>query len=49
MTGSWHAVFVSAAVLNIIAAVMALVVLKPLRNAHGKRTAEGVARTVAAE
>ncbi|MEA2905913.1 MAG: transporter, family, oxalate/formate antiporter [Alphaproteobacteria bacterium] len=30
-TGSWHAVFYVAAVLNIIAAVMALVVLKPLR------------------
>lgn len=30
-TGNWHAVFVVAAVLNIIAAVMALVVLKPMR------------------
>ncbi len=30
-TGSWHAVFYVAAVLNIIAAVMALVVLKPMR------------------
>jgi MFS transporter, OFA family, oxalate/formate antiporter len=30
-TGNWHAVFIVAAVLNIIAAVMALVVLKPLR------------------
>ena len=30
-TGSWHAVFIVAAILNIIAAVMALVVLKPLR------------------
>ena len=30
-TGSWHAVFYVAAILNIIAAVMALVVLKPLR------------------
>jgi MFS transporter, OFA family, oxalate/formate antiporter len=30
-TGSWHAVFYVAAVFNIIAAVMALVVLKPMR------------------
>jgi OFA family oxalate/formate antiporter-like MFS transporter len=30
-TGSWHAVFYVAAILNIIAAIMALVVLKPLR------------------
>jgi OFA family oxalate/formate antiporter-like MFS transporter len=30
-TGNWHAVFYVAAILNIIAAVMALVVLKPMR------------------
>src|SRR3954466_2915867 len=30
-TGSWHAVFYVAAILNIVAAIMALVVLKPLR------------------
>jgi OFA family oxalate/formate antiporter-like MFS transporter len=30
-TGSWKTVFVVAAALNIIAAVMALVVLKPMR------------------
>jgi OFA family oxalate/formate antiporter-like MFS transporter len=30
-TGSWTAVFIVAAVLNIVAAVMALVVLKPMR------------------
>ena len=30
-TGSWHAVFYAAAILNIIAAVMALAVLKPMR------------------
>jgi MFS transporter, OFA family, oxalate/formate antiporter len=29
-TGSWHAVFYVAAILNIIAALMALVVLKPM-------------------
>jgi OFA family oxalate/formate antiporter-like MFS transporter len=31
-TGSWHAVFYVAAFLNIVAAVMALVVLKPMRQ-----------------
>jgi len=31
-TGSWHAVFYVAALLNIIAAVMALLVLKPMRQ-----------------
>jgi OFA family oxalate/formate antiporter-like MFS transporter len=31
-TGNWHAVFVVAAILNIVAAVMALVVLRPLKN-----------------
>ncbi len=31
-TGSWHAVFYVAAILNIIAAVMALAVLKPMRQ-----------------
>jgi OFA family oxalate/formate antiporter-like MFS transporter len=30
-TGSWHAVFYVAAILNIVAAVMSLVVLKPMR------------------
>jgi OFA family oxalate/formate antiporter-like MFS transporter len=30
-TGSWHAVFYVAAILNIVAAVMALLVLKPMR------------------
>ena len=31
-TGSWHAVFYVAAALNIIAAVMALAVLRPMRR-----------------
>jgi OFA family oxalate/formate antiporter-like MFS transporter len=31
-TGSWHAVFYVAATLNIIAAVMALAVLRPMRR-----------------
>jgi len=34
-TGGWHAVFVIAAVMNAVAALMALGVLKPLRTAHG--------------
>ncbi len=51
MTGSWHAVFVSAAALNIIAAIMALVILKPLSAAHRRRASEGAtsAKIVAAE
>jgi OFA family oxalate/formate antiporter-like MFS transporter len=31
-TGSWHAVFYVAAALNIIAAIMALAVLRPMRR-----------------
>jgi OFA family oxalate/formate antiporter-like MFS transporter len=43
-TGSWHAVFITASVLNVIAAVMALFVLKPMRAAHNRRAAaEGAA------
>jgi OFA family oxalate/formate antiporter-like MFS transporter len=37
-TGSWHAVFYVAAALNIVAAVMALVVLKPMRIAIVSRS-----------
>src|SRR5258708_31858362 len=33
-TGNWHAVFLIAAGMNAIAAIMALAVLKPLRAAH---------------
>jgi MFS transporter, OFA family, oxalate/formate antiporter len=33
-TGSWHAVFIVACVMNAVAAVMALGVLKPMRAAH---------------
>ena len=32
VTGSWHAVFLSAAALNIVAALLALFVLKPMRT-----------------
>ena len=38
-TGSWHAVFIVAALLNALAAIMALAVLRPLRNAHELRSA----------
>ncbi|MFE1597652.1 oxalate/formate MFS antiporter [Methylobacterium sp. ID0610] len=38
-TGSWHAVFIAAAALNIIAALMALFVLKPMRAAYTKSAA----------
>jgi OFA family oxalate/formate antiporter-like MFS transporter len=37
-TGSWHAVFYVAAILNIIAAVMALVLLKPMRRREMAKT-----------
>ena len=36
-TGSWYSVFVTAAVLNIIAALLALFVLKPMRAAYIRR------------
>jgi MFS transporter, OFA family, oxalate/formate antiporter len=36
-TGSWHSVFLVAAALNVIAAIMALVVLKPMRTAFINR------------
>jgi OFA family oxalate/formate antiporter-like MFS transporter len=34
MTGSWHAVFITASLLNVAAAILALAVLKPLRRRH---------------
>jgi MFS transporter, OFA family, oxalate/formate antiporter len=37
-TGSWHMVFMLAAALNLIAAVMAIVVLKPMRGSFTSRT-----------
>jgi OFA family oxalate/formate antiporter-like MFS transporter len=44
MTGSWHAVFITASILNAIAAATALLILKPLRAAHLQRSlAEGSA------
>jgi MFS transporter, OFA family, oxalate/formate antiporter len=44
-TGSWHAVFVVAAALNALAAIMALVLLKPLRNAHSAKEGAVTAAT----
>jgi MFS transporter, OFA family, oxalate/formate antiporter len=38
-TGNWHAVFVVATLMNAVAAGMALLVLKPMRMAHLKRSA----------
>lgn len=39
-TGSWHAVFVIAALANAAAALMAIFVLKPMRAAHKRAQAE---------
>ena len=36
--GNWHPVFMTAATLNIIAAVAAIVILKPMRSAYTNRT-----------
>jgi MFS transporter, OFA family, oxalate/formate antiporter len=38
-TGNWHAVFIVATMMNAIAAVMALLVLRPMRMAHLKKAA----------
>ncbi len=40
MTGSWHAVFMAAAIMNIIAALMAFFVLKPMRRPYLRDAAE---------
>jgi len=37
-TGSWHAVFIVASVMNAVAALMAWFVLRPMRKAHMART-----------
>jgi OFA family oxalate/formate antiporter-like MFS transporter len=37
-SGGWHTVFIAAAVMNAVAAVMALAVLKPLRSVHDRAT-----------
>jgi OFA family oxalate/formate antiporter-like MFS transporter len=45
-TGSWHGVFVIAAIMNALAALMAIAVLKPLRASHHRSAS---ARPAAAE
>ena len=42
-TGNWQIVFVLAAIFNIIAAIMALAVLKPMRAAAMKKSMEAIA------
>jgi OFA family oxalate/formate antiporter-like MFS transporter len=37
--GSWHPVFMTAAALNILAALMAILILKPMRSTYTNRTA----------
>jgi len=46
--GNWHAVFITAATLNILAALMAIVVLKPMRSAYANRFATADAGAKAA-
>src|SRR5215213_5231394 len=43
MTGSWHAVFLAAAALNIVAALMAIFVLKPMRKGYVRSADEPAA------
>jgi MFS transporter, OFA family, oxalate/formate antiporter len=40
--GDWHTVFYAAAAMNIIAALMAVIVLKPLRSSYTSRPSKGV-------
>jgi OFA family oxalate/formate antiporter-like MFS transporter len=42
--GNWHPVFMTAAILNIVAALAAILILKPMRSAYTSRTG-GVAAT----
>jgi MFS transporter, OFA family, oxalate/formate antiporter len=37
-TGSWHAVFIAASIMNAVAAVLAWFVLRPMRRAHLQRS-----------
>jgi OFA family oxalate/formate antiporter-like MFS transporter len=39
-TGGWHSVFLVAALMNAVAAIMAVAVLKPLRAVHDKDVGE---------
>ncbi|MCJ2053063.1 oxalate/formate MFS antiporter [Methylobacterium sp. J-070] len=47
MTGSWHTVFLVAAALNILAALLALFVLKPMRAAYTKKPEASLAPALA--
>jgi MFS transporter, OFA family, oxalate/formate antiporter len=47
MTGSWHAVFLAAAALNIVAALLALFVLKPMRAAYTRKPEVSLAPALA--
>jgi OFA family oxalate/formate antiporter-like MFS transporter len=49
MTGSWHAVFICAAVLNLVAALMALFILKPMRASYTRPASVPAAQPVPAE
>jgi OFA family oxalate/formate antiporter-like MFS transporter len=40
-TGNWRAVFIVAAIMNLVASLAALVVLKPMRTAHNASVASG--------
>lgn len=46
-TGSWHAIFVVAAIMNLVASLAALLVLKPMRAAHHASTIAGGAQRAA--
>jgi OFA family oxalate/formate antiporter-like MFS transporter len=40
-TGNWHAVFIVAAIMNLVASLAAILVLKPMRAAHNASVAAG--------
>jgi OFA family oxalate/formate antiporter-like MFS transporter len=46
-TGSWHAVFITASLLNVVAALLALFVLKPMRAAQDQRSMADVGSVLA--
>ncbi|MBE7202957.1 MAG: oxalate/formate MFS antiporter, partial [Parafilimonas terrae] len=49
MTGSWHTVFLVAAGLNILAALLAIFVLKPMRAAYTKKPEASLAAPALAQ
>jgi MFS transporter, OFA family, oxalate/formate antiporter len=46
-TGSWHAVFITASLLNVVAALLALFVLKPMRSAQMREDFAGEGAPIA--